>query len=182
MNRFLLICAAMLAFSGQSLAQQSTQPPQAANAYQLGPGDRLLITVFGEEELTGEYAIGANGALTFPLIGDVPAAGLTPQQLSNAIAERLRGGYLREPRVASNVISYRPFYILGEVENPGTYPYVAELDVLSAVAIAGGFTYRANRRRVFIRRAGQSEEDSIRLDERVQVGPGDTVRIGERFF
>jgi protein involved in polysaccharide export with SLBB domain len=151
-------------------------------AYRLGPGDRVRVTVFGETELTGEYDVAANGGLAFPLVGEVPAQGLTPQQLSDAIAQRLSAGYLREPRVASAVIGYRPFYILGEVTRPGTYPYAADLDVMSAVAVAGGFTYRASRGHVYIRRLGESEERRYSLRDRVVVRPGDTVRVGERWF
>lgn len=190
MRNLILAAAALLLLVGPTFAQtRLTEPAPPAvletdqGAYQLGPGDRLRITVFGEEELTGEYQVGANGTLAFPLVGEVPAANMTPQQFASALATRLRQGYLREPHVAASVIGYRPFYILGEVQTPGTYPYAANIDVLSAVAIAGGFTYRANRGRVFIRRAGENEERAYRLrDEAVRVFPGDTVRIGERFF
>jgi protein involved in polysaccharide export with SLBB domain len=186
MKHLIILCAAagLLATPsyGQTPQAQAQHTAQLSRSYQLGPGDRVRITVFGETELTGEYDIATDGALTFPLVGEVSAMGLTPDQLSRAIATRLRRGYLREPRVVSSVISYRPFYILGEVNNPGTYPYAANLDVMSAVAIAGGYTYRANKRRVFIRRAGASHEEALSLRETVYVQPGDTVRIGERFF
>ena len=152
------------------------------NTYQLGAGDNVRVTVFGEADLTGDYQIAANGSLAFPLIGEVAAQGMTPQELSNVLAERLRQGFLREPRVSTAVTSYRPFYILGEVQNPGTYPYAPDLDVLSAVAVAGGFTYRANRGRVYIRRLGAPDEVRLSLNDRVMVRPGDTIRIGERFF
>lgn len=172
-----------VATANEQPAQASPSPPIITDAaYQLGPGDRVRVTVFGEAELTGEYDIAANGGLAFPLIGEVPAGGLTPQQLSNAISERLSGGYLREPRVASAVIGYRPFYILGEVTRPGTYAYAADLDVMSAVAVAGGYTYRASRGHVFIRRLGEEEERRYSLRDRVVVHPGDTVRIEERWF
>jgi polysaccharide export outer membrane protein len=186
MKHLLILCAAAIAFATPGFAQtQEADAPMAAAAsdsYHLGPGDRVRITVFGEADLTGEYDIATDGALTFPLVGEVPAMGLTAEELSEEIALRLRRGYMREPRVVSSVISYRPFYILGEVENPGTYPYAANLDVMRAVAIAGGFTYRANRRRVFIRRAGQSGEEALSLRGTVYVQPGDVVRIGERFI
>lgn len=200
MKRIVALCALVLAFAAQTQAQTPGAPPQAApagqtepvrqlpppgptdNTYQLGAGDNVRITVFGETELSGEYQIGANGTLAFPLVGEVAAQGMTPQQLSTVLAGRLRQGFLREPRVSTAVTSYRPFYILGEVQNPGTYPYAPDLDVLSAVAVAGGFTYRANRGRVYIRRLGAPDEVRLSLDDRVLVRPGDTIRIGERFF
>jgi protein involved in polysaccharide export with SLBB domain len=163
-------------------AQTQVASPVSDQAYQIGPGDRVRISVFGETELTGDYDVAADGSLMFPLVGAFRAAEMTPPELSSAIAERLRAGYLRDPQVSSSVIVYRPFYILGEVTNPGTYPFAPNLDVLSAVAVAGGYTYRANRGRVFIRRAGEASERRYSLRDRVSVGPGDTIRIGERFF
>ena len=182
MFRVLLIVAAALMMSAPSRAQVAAPSPAVAHGYQLGPGDRLRITVYGETELTGEYDVAADGSLTFPLVGAVPAAQLTPDQLSTSIGERLREGFLREPQVSSAVIAYRPFYILGEVSRPGTYPFAPNLDVMSAVAVAGGYTYRANRGRVFIRRAGEADERPYSLRDRVDVRPGDTIRVGERFF
>jgi protein involved in polysaccharide export with SLBB domain len=185
MHRLLIVFSFLLLTIVPSAAQTASVSATGAGttrAYALGPGDKVRVTVFGETELTGEYDVGTSGNLSFPLIGEVPAVGRTPEQLSESIAAGLRRGYLREPRVASQVISYRPFYILGEVENPGTYPYAANLDVMSAVAVAGGYTYRANRRRAFIRHADETEERSYRLDEAVPIQPGDTIRIGERFF
>lgn len=184
MHRLFIAFAIIVAMiTAPSVAQTPVADTQLqAQSYHLGPGDRVRIIVFGETELTGDYDIAADGSLMFPLVGAVRAGDLTPPELSNAIAENLRGGYLRDPQVSTSVIVYRPFYILGEVTNPGTYPFAPNLDVLSAVAIAGGYSYRANRSRVFIRRAGESEERSYSLRERVSVQPGDTVRIGERFF
>ena len=162
------------------VAEQTSAP--AAGSYRLGAGDKLRVTVFGETDLTGEYDIAADGSMTFPLIGALNAMDLTPEQLSHAIATRLQRGYLRDPSVVVSVIAYRPFYILGEVEHPGAYPYAPNLDAMSAVAVAGGFTYRANRRRVFIRHAGQTDEQPYTLRQAVPIQPGDTVRVGERFF
>lgn len=185
MQRFLLALAALVTLSAAPAFAQNAIPAseQAVDqAYRLGPGDKVRIIVFGETELTGDYDVAADGSLMFPLVGAVRAAELTPPQLSEAIAAQLRAGYLRDPQVSSSVIGYRPFYILGEVTNPGTYPYAPNLDVLSAVAVAGGYSYRANRSRVFIRRAGEESERRYNLRERVSVQPGDTIRIGERFF
>jgi polysaccharide export outer membrane protein len=150
--------------------------------YRLGPADKVRINVFGEEALTGEFTVGNSGKVSLPLIGEVQAEGLTIAQLQEAIAEALRQGYINEPRVNAEVLNYRPFYILGEVNTPGEYPYTANLTVLNAVATAGGFTYRADTRRVYIRRADSGGEQAYPLTTNTQVAPGDTIRIGERFF
>src|SRR5450432_3421913 len=114
-------------------------------AYRLDAGDKLRIVVYGQEGLTNTYAIDAGGAITMPLIGSVPARGRTPAELASAITARLRSGYIRDPSVAVEIESYRPFFILGEVAAPGQYPYVPDMSVESAVAIAGGFSPRALR-------------------------------------
>lgn len=150
--------------------------------YELGSGDKIRVNVFGEDTLSGEYLVNGAGRVALPLIGEVPAVGLTVGQFSDAVAARLRDGYINEPRVSAEVLNYRPFYILGEVGSPGTYPYTNELTVLNAVATAGGFSYRADQRRVFIRRAGESVEREVPLTTTTVVSPGDTIRIGERFL
>ncbi len=149
--------------------------------YRLGPGDQLHITVFNEAELTGPYVVGSQGSIAYPLVGDVHAAGLTVQEFSDSLQEAL-ATYIRQPNVSVEVANYRPFFILGEVQRPGTYPYSASLTVPNAVATAGGFTYRANRNRVFIRHANETDERSYPLTIATPVLPGDTVRIGERLF
>jgi protein involved in polysaccharide export with SLBB domain len=150
--------------------------------YRLGAGDKLRVTVFGEEQLTGEYSVGSNGVLSMPLIGGVQAGGLTLGEFANAVQESLAKGFLQNPRVSVEVLNFRPFYILGEVNNPGEYPYTANLTVLNAVARAGGYTYRANTRKVYIKRADEPNEQEYALSASTMVAPGDTIRIGERFF
>jgi len=149
--------------------------------YRLGPGDQLRITVFNEADLTGQYLVGSQGTIAYPLVGDVRAAGLTVLEFTEALQTAL-SQYVRAPNVSVEVANYRPFFILGEVQRPGTYPYSANLTVLNAVATAGGFTYRANRNRVYIRHANEPEEHSYPLSITTPVLPGDTVRIGERLF
>jgi protein involved in polysaccharide export with SLBB domain len=149
--------------------------------YRLGPGDQLRITVFNEAELTGQFVVGSQGTISYPLVGDVHAAGLTITEFTASLREALLE-FIRQPNVSVEVANYRPFFILGEVQRPGTYPYSASLTVLNAVATAGGFTYRANRGRVFIRHANEQEERSYPLTIATPVLPGDTVRIGERLF
>lgn len=160
-------------------------PPQGdmANApeYRLGPADQLRITVFNEPDLTGLFVVGAQGTIAYPLVGNVRAAGLTVNEFTAELQRRL-SEYVRQPSVSVEVANYRPFFILGEVQRPGTYPYSANLTVMNAVATAGGFTYRANRGRVFIRHANENEERSYPLTVSTPVLPGDTVRIGERLI
>lgn len=151
-------------------------------AYRLAPADKVRIEVFGEPALGGDFVLDGAGRVTLPLIGEIQAAGLSAPQLQDAVADALRQGYLTQPRVTAQVLTYRPFYILGEVNRPGEYPYVMDLTVINAVATAQGFTYRANDRRVFIRRAGAAVEAAQPLTADTRVMPGDTLRIGERYF
>jgi polysaccharide export outer membrane protein len=151
-------------------------------AYRLDAGDRLRIVVYGQEGLTNTYAIDAGGSITLPLIGAVRARGLTPAGLAAEITAKLRNGYIREPSVAVEIEAYRPFFILGEVAAPGQYPYVPNMSVESAVAIAGGFSPRAKRDRVTVTHtdAGGSIRTIVPLG--TPIGPGDTVLVGERWF
>lgn len=151
-------------------------------AYRLGAADKLRITVFGEEALSGEFLVNGSGQVSMPLIGEIQAAGQTLPQLQERIVAALSEGYLNQPRVSAEVLNYRPFYILGEVKKPGEYPYTAALTVVNAVATAEGFTYRADTRRVYIKRADSNAENAYPLTTAIQVAPGDTIRIGERFF
>jgi len=154
-----------------------------AGGYHLGAGDKLRITVYNEPALTGEYSVTPAGAVAFPLIGTVNVADHTIEQVTADITHRLDGGYVQDPRVSVEVLNFRPFYILGEVNKPGEYPYSSGLTVDKAVALAGGFTYRANSRVGFLRRDNGPAEGSVALrGTPVAVQPGDTIRIGERYF
>lgn len=155
---------------------------QTVSDYRLASADKVRIDVFGEDALGGEFVVNAEGKVALPLIGDVQAAGLTVAQLQDAVTQALSQGYLNQPRVTAQVLTYRPIYILGEVNRPGEYPYVPDLTVLNAVATAQGFTYRANTRRIFVRRAGSQTEEPQPLTADTRVSPGDTLRIGERYF
>ena len=150
--------------------------------YTLGAGDKVRVIVFGEPTLSGEFIVAGSGVVSFPLIGDVPAAKLTVQAFQQEIQSGLSQGYLKEPRVSVEVLTYRPYYILGEVNKPGEYPYSNGLNVLNAVATAGGFTYRAQTKKVFIRHANETAETAAPLRSDVAVAPGDTIRISERLF
>lgn len=155
-------------------------PGQAG--YVLDSGDRLRIVVFGQDGLTNSYAVDASGNIDMPLVGAVGARGLTTDQLSGRIAEKLRDGYIREPHVAVEVEAYRPFFILGEVTQPGQYPYVANMTVETAVAIAGGFTPRGYKREVVISRNYGNQAYRFKTPITAQIQPGDTIQVEERWF
>jgi polysaccharide biosynthesis/export protein len=151
-------------------------------AYRLDAGDKLRVVVYGQEGLTNTYAIDAGGAITMPLIGSVPARGRTPAELASAISARLRGGYIRDPSVAVEIEAYRPFFILGEVAAPGQYPYVPNMSVESAVAIAGGFSPRAKRDYVTLTHTDASGSSRCVVPLGTPLRPGDTVFVHERWF
>lgn len=163
-------------------ADSAGTQPSLAPTYTLGSGDQLRIIVFGEENLSGEFFVDGAGMVSLPLVGEVPAAGMTVAEFRSVLEARLADGYLNDPRVSAEVLNYRPFYILGEVEESGEYPYTDGLTVMNAVARAGGFTYRANTRVVFIKRADTNAEVEVPLNATLRVMPGDTIRIAERFF
>jgi polysaccharide export outer membrane protein len=150
--------------------------------YKLDAGDRLRIVVYGQEGLTNSYAIDAGGSITMPLIGAVHARGLTPAGLTSEITGKLRNGYIREPSVAVEIEAYRPFFILGEVAAPGQYPYVPNMSVESAVAIAGGFSPRARRDRVTLTHTDAGGSSRVVVPLGTPINPGDTVLVGERWF
>jgi polysaccharide biosynthesis/export protein len=152
------------------------------SAYRLDAGDKLRVVVYGQEGLTNTYAIDAGGSITMPLIGAVPARGRTPAGLASEIVGRLRNGYIRDPSVAVEIESYRPFFILGEVAAPGQYPYVPNMSVESAVAIAGGFSPRARRDNVTLTHTDGSGSMRAVVPLGTPLSPGDTVLVGERWF
>jgi protein involved in polysaccharide export with SLBB domain len=154
--------------------------PAAAQGYRLGTGDKLKVTVFGEEDASGEYEVDATGAISVRLIGRVAVKGMTPSEVEQILIDQYRNrGFFKNPRISIELVNLRPFFILGEVEKRGQYPYVNGLTVAQAVAIAGGYTYRASRGRITIQRVGGKEEP---VSEDAPVYPGDIVRVPERFF
>jgi len=155
---------------------------QLDESYTLGAGDKVRVTVFNEPTLSGEFFVSGDGALSLPLVGDVPAGNKTTKDVAAEFARLLADGYLRDPKVSMEVITYRPFFILGEVTTPGQYPYVSGMTAFSAVATASGFTPRAKKNRVYIRRHGEEAELEYELTPNLRVLPGDTIRIGERYF
>jgi protein involved in polysaccharide export with SLBB domain len=180
----MLSACAATASASQDIApvEQQVPVPTSTEAYTLGVGDRVRISTFNEPSLSGEFQVGGKGSISFPLIGDVPAQNKTGKQLETAIVERLGAGYLRNPRVTVEVLSYRPFFILGEVSRPGQYPTFDGMTLSRAIALAGGYTYRANHKQALVRHPGETQERRVTIDSDLPIQPGDVIRIGERYF
>ena len=148
----------------------------------LNPGDKVRITVFNDPDLSGEYDVGAEGTITMPLLGNIQAGGLSLPMLQRNITDRLKDGLLVDPKLSIELVSLRPFYILGEVRNPGSYPSVPNLDVFKAVAIAGGLTPRGVSDKFIIYRGFDENRKVLSAREETPVFPGDSIKVKERFF
>jgi polysaccharide export outer membrane protein len=166
----------------QPIMPQAVAMEAEETGYALDSGDKLRVVVFGQDGLSASYSVDTGGSITMPLIGAVGARGKTPAQLQAAIAAKLRQGYVREPHVAVEVETYRPFFILGEVTLPGQYPYVANMTVETAVAIAGGYTPRAQKQRIEVSRHMSGMTEKRVVSPNYPVRPGDTIKIAERWF
>jgi protein involved in polysaccharide export with SLBB domain len=160
----------------------SAPPVVASQDYRLGSGDRIRISLYGDASFQGEYDVGSDGTASLPLIGAQRVAGLTIAEFRALVERELANGFYREPRVSAEVVNFRPFYILGEVNRPGVYPYVSGMTLAQAVAVAGGYTYRANRGAIALRRAGEERAVDVAADDAMAIGPGDTIRVLERYF
>jgi polysaccharide biosynthesis/export protein len=181
LGALLLISAA----SGTSVAAPSTpETVPAVEGYTLGAGDRLRVTVYNEPNLSGFFSVASDGNLAFPLIGNVQAGRKTPREVETMIHDRLVGGdFVKNAQVSVELTTYRPYYILGEVNRPGQYPYVAGIKLQQAIAAAGGYTYRANRGKAYIQRGDDPAEKAVKIKGPAQpIAPGDTIRIGERYI
>jgi protein involved in polysaccharide export with SLBB domain len=159
-----------------------TQVSARSTGYLLRPNDRLRIKVYNEPEISGEYQVDASGFISIPLAGRIRAGGQSAGQIERLIVLRLTDGVIRDPKVSVEVAAYAPFYILGEVKRPAELQYRPGLLVLDAIAAAGGYTYRANEKKVFIRRAGSLVEEVHTMDAPIPVYPGDNIRVPERYF
>jgi protein involved in polysaccharide export with SLBB domain len=151
-------------------------------AYRLGTGDKIRVTVFGEKDLTGEFDVNDQGVVALPLIGPTRLAGKTISEAEAQITASYGKDYLVNPRVNVEVLNYRPFFILGEVKTPGSYPYVNGMTVVNAVALAGGYTPRANRAHIMVKRAAKPSAGEQEVGEDAVILPGDVIRVPERFF
>jgi polysaccharide biosynthesis/export protein len=180
---FILIAVlAGLALGGCAHAPSLAPAPDPAGPYILDSGDRLRVVVFGQEGLSNSYAVDPSGRITMPLIGAVPARGMTTAEVSQAVAVKLKDGFVREPHVAVEVEIYRPFFVLGEVTTPGQFPFVPNLTAEGAVAIAGGFSPRALRGPVEMHRQGTDGILVASVPLNYPVRPGDTIVVAERWF
>jgi protein involved in polysaccharide export with SLBB domain len=176
---------------GPAPATTSIEAPSGAVAptgvgtdanYTLGTGDKLKVTVYGEPDLSGDFVVDGSGQVGMPLVGQVKAAGLTIHEFVAEVTASLSQGYLKDPKVSVEVENFRPFFILGEVNKPGEYPYQSGINALDAIALAGGFTYRADDSQVFVRRNGSSKELELPADASTKIYPGDIMRVAERIF
>ena len=157
-------------------------PLEDISAYRLGPGDALRVTVFRHPDRSGEFRLDGEGNFAMPLVGEIRGGGQNARQVENDVEEALKsGGYLIDPQVSIEVLNYRPFYIIGEVNNPGSFEYVNGMTVINAVALAGGFTYRADQDDIVISRGGSSGPE-VEAAPDTEVLPGDIIEVQERFF
>lgn len=166
----------------KAVAAAKAKPAKRVNLNTLSAGDKVKVNVYGEDDLSGTFEIDGSGSLALPLIGEVSATGLTPRQLEQRITKALADGYLVNPRVNIEVLNFRPFFILGEVNKPGSYSYASDMTVINAVALAGGYTPRAKTGKVLVRRAADPRHKEVYEEEDAKVMPGDVVRVEERFF
>lgn len=159
-------------------------PRKSANFpdYKLDAGDKVRVIVYGEDDLGGEFEVDGSGFVRLPLVGQVQAAGFTLREFEDQVTTQLADGYVNNPRVSVEVSAYRPFFIIGEVNRPGEYPYKNNMNLLTAIALAGGYTYRADDSDIYIRRSGSTVEQEFPADASTRVMPGDIIRISERFF
>lgn len=167
---------------GSAAAEAGAPQRIAARAYTLGPNDQVRVQVYNEPTISGEYVVDGAGFLAIPVAGRVNVTGLTPEKLEHRIAAKLNAGILKDARVTVQVVSYAPFYIRGEVKKPGEFPYKPGLTLGDAVALAGGYTYRANEDKAYVRPAGSNKEFARPLNVDPPIAPGDNIRIPERFF
>lgn len=152
------------------------------NEYKLGTGDVVSVKIYNEAELSGQFRVNALGQILMPLIGTVNVLEKTAIELANEIEGLLKDGYLRRPSVTIEIVSFRPFYLLGEVRTPGHYSYAYGLNVIKAVAIAGGFTYRANQKKIMIKRDFNGVKKVVEAHAESPIYPGDVITVKERFF
>ena len=177
-----LLLLAVLSISGcgtKAVSQSDVVPPAE---YSLGEGDLISIQVFDEPDLTMDARIGANGIINYSYLGDLRVVGKTPEEVENQIVGLLSDGYLVNPSVNVTIDAYRPFFINGEVRNPGSYSFQPGLNLDKAIALAGGMTDRASRRKIFIVRANSDNNSPVQASTSTMVQPGDIISVREGFF
>ena len=172
-----ILLVALGAVLGASLAVAAD-----GDAYKLGPGDKVRVTVFNEKDLSGDFDVNDQGDIALPLIGQVKVKGRTISEVEGIVTQRYGKDYLVDPRVNVEVLNYRPFFIIGEVKNPGSYAYQNGMSVVNAIALAGGYTNRANKDRMVIKHGNDPQAGEQPVHEDTSVLPGDVIRVPERFF
>ena len=177
---FTLVTAVLAACAASDPLSPIGQPDEGP--YRLDSGDQLQVTVFGQPDLSGEFFVSDTGTVSMPLLGTIPARGRGVDELESAIVARLADGFLVNPDVSIQVLEFRPFFVLGEVRTPGQYPYQPGMTVLTAVAMGGGFTYRADQTDITITRVRDGQPVEGTAERNTLVAPGDVVFIQERFF
>jgi polysaccharide biosynthesis/export protein len=177
-----LACAFLSACAAPGATRPELFVASAAEAYTLAAGDRLRVIVFGQDSLSNAYSVDGAGRIAMPLIGSVPVQGRTAQEVERAISARLREGFLREPRVSVEVEAFRPFFVLGEVNSAGQFPFVEAMTVRTAVAIAGGFGPRGYQGAVDLTRVVDGAPVTGRVPLDTPIRPGDTITVRERIF
>ena len=191
MLRRVLVCSAVLAVAllisgcgagSISEAEQQSLAAAATAPLTLQPGDKINVNVFGESSLTGQYEVDQSGQISLPLSGTIKAQGLTQSELEQALAKKFRSEYLKNPKVTVTITTLAPYYMMGEVKNPGQFAYKSGLNVLTAMAIAGGPTYRASRSTVEIQRRGETTKRDYPISASVPILPGDVINVPERYF
>ncbi|MBL8836986.1 MAG: polysaccharide export protein [Alphaproteobacteria bacterium] len=176
------LCA--IGASGCAVPNQprETQPPGPPPTLRIGPGDRVQVTVFGVNEMTGEYLVSDSGTISLPLAGQVPMGSMTTRQAEEALTQRLAQGLVQNPQVSINVTRYRQIFVVGEVQRPGGFDYFSGLTVLNAVALGGGYSVRADPRRLTVVRAADPARRAEPATEATYLAPGDTLQVPERWF
>ena len=183
----LVICLLAAACGGSDIkpisdSEREALEAQAVASPVLQPGEKIGVNVYGEPTLTGDYLIDPSGLVSLPLAGTIKAAGLTQQQFERDLEERFGSKYLKDPKITVSIVEFRPFYILGEVEKPGAYPYLGGLNVLNAIALAGGATYRASQSRILIQHLGESAMREYDPSKPIPILPGDILQLPRRYF
>lgn len=155
---------------------------QQATNYELAPGDQIAISVFGQPDLSMAFTLSDNGALSYPFLGEIPVTGLTMPELEQRITEGLRGDYLINPEVTVSIKQYRPFFLNGEVNRPGSYLYQPGLTLEKALALAGGLSPRAARNKILVKRASASSDEAVVIKMSDPVHAGDVITVPQSFF
>lgn len=179
---FSLAGAVSLAGCANPIYRTDAFRAQLTAPYTLASGDRIRVIVFGQDAISNSFAVNGSGMISMPLIGDVPLVGLTTSDAERVIANRLRGGFLRDPHVSVEVEAFRPFFVMGEVTTAGQYPFINGMTVQKAIAVAGGFSARADRGSADITRMVKGVQITARVPLSYPLRPGDTVTVEERFF